>query len=82
MRLPRGWGQQGRCSCPHPLLPDLVSRSGVQWGLLDALLPLPSEEPASAGGLVGCLSSEVTFISRITHYPQYFLCSQSLAGSS
>ena len=82
VRLPRGWGQQGRCSCPHPLLPDLVSRSGVQWGLLDALLPLPSEEPASAGGLVGCLSSEVTFISRITHYPQYFLCSQSLAGSS
>ena len=28
-----GWGQQGRC--------EPVSRSGVQWGLLDALLPLP-----------------------------------------
>lgn len=77
-----GWGQQGRCSSLHPLLPDLVSRSGVQWGLLDALLPLPPEELALAGGLVGRLSSEVTFISRITRCPQYFLCSQSLAGSS
>lgn len=33
-------------------------------------------------GLVSRPSSEVTFISRITYCPQYFLCSQSLAGCS
>ena len=66
-----GWGQQGRC--------EPVSRSGVQWGLLDTLLPLPRGAGLSSGA---CRSSEVTFISRITHCPQYFLCSQSLAGCS
>lgn len=36
-----GWGQQGRC--------EPVSRLGVQWGLLDALLPLLRGAGLSSG---------------------------------
>lgn len=79
MRLLRGRlgvGAAGQVFLPPPLLPDLVRGrgcSGVSW-TPSFLLP---EEPASAGGLAGRLSSEATFISKITRCPQYFLFSKS-----
>ena len=84
--LPHGWlgrgGQQGRSS--WPLIHCLVQRSrwrGGWWGLLEASLPLPRGAGLS-GGLVG--GSPVKLLLSKGSYVvlQYFLCSQSLVGSS